>query len=310
MKLEDKDDLGPPRDYVGYGRRGSTTNHWPAGKTVALNIAISYEEGSEKSKVLGDSENEGMVDLCGGFPHSERDLAVESQYEYGSRAGVWRLARLFDRMHVPVTFFAAAVALERNPEVGAWLAESGNDVCAHGWRWEKPYTLTREQEAERIQFAIDSITQTCGAPPAGWYCRYGPSVNTRQLLVENGSFLYDSDSYSDDVPYFTTVAGIKHLVIPYSQLINDGKFVRGTGFSAPEDFTNYAARNLEYLVREQRPVMMSVGLHPRIMGHPARTWALEKFIEYAQSIPEVWITRRLDIAHAWLNSSKEAGAAS
>lgn len=307
--LQDANHLGPKRDYVGYGPDVPDIR-WPGGARIALNIVVSYEEGSEQSKLLGDEANEGMVDLPHGLPHSERDLAVESQYEYGSRVGIWRLTRLFDRLQVPMTVFAAAVAVERNPRFGEWIAASGNDVCAHGWRWEKPSYLTRAQEAERIGWAVESLRRTCGEAPLGWYCRYGPSVNTRELVVENGGFLYDSDSYNDDLPFFTEVSGTQHLVVPYSQLINDGKFIRGTGHGSPEDFVSYARANLDYLVKEDRPAVMSVGLHPRIMGHPARAWALEQFIEYAQQQPDVWITRRIDIAREWLSRASKPAAAS
>lgn len=292
---------GPARDYVGYGRHTPSVT-WPGNARVALNIVISYEEGSEQSKPLGDAENEGMVDLPKGFPDTERDLAVESLYEYGSRVGIWRLARVFDQLQLPVTVFAAAVAIERNPAVGEWIAEAGHDVCAHGWRWEKAYRLTREQERERMDRAVQSLSATCGQAPLGWYCRYGPSVNTRELVVEHGGFLYDSDAYNDDLPYFTNVSGKQHLVVPYSQLINDGKFVRGTGHASPQDFVDYAKRNLDYLVEEgdEHPSIMSVGLHPRIAGHPARAAALRDFLEYAQNNEHVWIASRLDIARTWL----------
>ena len=300
---------GPARDYVGYGRRTPEVS-WPGGARVALNIVVSYEEGSEQSKPLGDAENEGMVDLPKGFPDDTRDLAVESLYEYGSRVGIWRLARVFDQLEVPITMFASAVAVERNPQVGEWIAEAGHDVCAHGWRWEKTYRLTREQEKERMDWAVRSLARTCGTAPLGWYCRYGPSVHTRELVVEHGGFLYDSDAYNDDLPYFTEVNGQRHLVVPYSQLINDGKFVRGTGHAAPEDFLAYARRNLDYLVEEgdRHPSIMSVGLHPRIMGHPARASVLREFLEYAQQNEHVWIARRLDIAESWLDQHGDQAA--
>lgn len=296
--LQDSPLPGPQRDYVGYGRHTPQFT-WPGGAVVALNVVVSYEEGSEQAKPLGDAENEGMVDLPNGMPHEQRDLAVESLYEYGSRAGIWRLARLFDRLEVPITVFAAAVALERNREVADWIGERGHDVCAHGWRWEKVWRLTREQERERIAAAVESLTRTTGAPPPGWYCRYGPSANTRELLVEHGGFTYDADAYNDDLPYRVEVSGRDHLVVPYSQFINDGKFVRGTGYASPDDFTAYGISNLDYLIDEGRPVVMSIGLHPRIMGHPARAAALQRVLEHAQASGKVWVSRRVDIADWW-----------
>jgi allantoinase len=294
---------GPQRDYVGYGRDAPDIT-WPDGARVALNIVVNYEEGSEQMKPLGDTENEGMVDLPKGMPDSQRDLAVESLYEYGSRTGIWRLQRLLDRLEVPVTVFACALAIERNPEVGAWIKEAQHDVCGHGWRWEKPWKLTREQERQRIDWAIQSLTKTCGTSPVGWYCRYGPSVNTRELLVEQGGFLYDSDAYNDDLPYYSNVKGQPHLVVPYSQLINDGKFVRSQGYSSPDDFLQYAKRNLDFLIAEgaERPSMMSIGLHPRLMGHPARASVMCDFLEYAQQCDSVWIARRQDIAQFWMDN--------
>lgn len=300
MRVVEYDVPGPKRDFVGYGR-AARDFEWPDGKRVALNIGVAYEEGAERSKSMGDDVNEGMVDLPKGMPDDQRDLAVESLYEYGSRVGVWRLARMFDALEVPVTVFGAALALERNPQVGEWIAERGHDVCAHGWRWEHPWRLSREEERAAIYRAVQSITATCGTAPTGWYCRYGPSVNTRELLVESGLFLYDSDSYNDDLPYFVDVDGHKHLVVPYSQFINDGKFVRGQGYSSPEDYLAYAKRNLDYLLEEgrERISLMSLGVHCRLMGHPARTSILREFLEYAQTKNEVWIARRVDIADWW-----------
>lgn len=299
-QLCDIDIPGPKRDYLGYGREVPDFT-WPEGNRVALNVIIAYEEGSEYCKPLGDDVNEGMVDLPKGMPDDQRDLAVESLYEYGSRAGIWRLQRVVDQLDVPITLFGSAVALERNPDVGAWVQERGHDVCGHGWRWERAWTLSRDEEKARITRALDSIEKTCGQRPVGWYCRYGPSVNTRELLVESGEFLYDSDAYNDDLPYFTEVAGKRHLVVPYSQLINDGKFVRPQGYSAPEDFFAYAKRNLDFLLKEgdSQPSMMSIGLHPRIMGLPARASILAEFLEYALSQQGVWLARRLDIANWW-----------
>lgn len=301
--LQDMNVPGPRRDYIGYGREGYPKAWTNKGKVV-LNIVVNYEEGSEQMKPLGDHENETFVEFNPLMPDNMRDLAVESVFEYGSRVGIWRLQRLFDELKTPITIFGCAVALERNPEVAAWIKEAGHDVCAHGWRWEKVWNLTREQEKERIEWAVKSIEQTCGQAPQGWYCRYGPSVNTRELLVEHGGFLYDSDAYNDEVPYFTKVKGEQHLVVPYSQTLNDGKFVRPQGYGGANDFLDSLKRTLDYMLEEnvEYPRIMSIGLHPRIIGQPSRISALKEFIQYAQQREDVWIARRLDIAKEFLSN--------
>lgn len=304
MILQDMDVPGPKRDYVGYGRYVPKV-YWPNEARVAINIVINYEEGSERSKPLGDKENEGSAEFPKPLEPELRDLCVESIYEYGSRAGIWRLQRLFDELNVPVSIFGCAVALERNPEVCEWIKEAGHDVVAHGWRWEEVFRLTRDQEREHMKKAIKSIERTCGTRPLGWYCRYGASVNTRELVVEDGGFLYDSDAYNDDLPYFTRVNGHKHLIVPYSLTVNDAKFVLPQGYSSPTDFYDHAKRALDYLWDEgaTHPKMMSIGLHPRQIGQPSRISALKQFIEYAQVKGGIWFARRLDIANWWLKES-------
>lgn len=302
-ELIEMDIKGPKRDYIGYGKKGFTAK-WPNDARVVINIAVNYEEGSEQMKSLGDTENESFVEFTPLMPHHMRDIAVESVFEYGSRVGIWRLQRLFDDLKVPITLFGCAIALERNPEVGAWIKEAGHDVCAHGWRWEKVWNLSREEEKQRIEYAVKSIENSCGVAPKGWYCRYGPSIHTRELLVEHGGFLYDSDAYNDELPYYTTVNKKQHLVVPYSQTLNDGKFVRPQGYGSATDFLDSLKRTLDYLWEEgaTHPKMMSIGLHPRIIGQPYRISALREFIEYAQQKEKVWIARRLDIANHWLDN--------
>ena len=237
-----------------------------------------------------------------------RDLCAESVYEYGSRAGIWRLMRLFDEYDVKVTFYACAVALERNPEVGQWVQEAGHEPCSHGWRWSEHWLFDREQEREHMQWAIESIERTCGERPLGWYCRYGPSVNTRELVVEEGGFVYDADAYNDDLPYFTEVKGQRHLVVPYTLTYNDGRYVLAQGYSGPSDFFDICRRGLDEYRREGEagyPKMMSIGLHPRWVGQAARTNALREFIEYAQEQGDVWFARRIDIARWWLEHHEE-----
>jgi peptidoglycan/xylan/chitin deacetylase (PgdA/CDA1 family) len=236
-----------------------------------------------------------------------RDLCAESVFEYGSRAGIWRVERMLTQYKIPITFFACAVALERNREVGAWLREAGHEPCCHGWRWEEVWRLSRQEEAEHIRLAIDSIKETCGERPLGWYCRYGPSVNTRELIVEEGGFIYDSDAYNDDLPYFVDVKGKQHLVVPYSMTYNDGKFGLLPAYGSPADFLDNLKRGLDQLWDEgaSHPRMMSIGLHPRLIGQASRIHALREFIEYALKKGGVWFCRRIDIARWWLDHHAE-----
>ena len=303
-RLVDQDVQGPGRDLVGYGRRKPRVV-WPDGARVAVNIVVNNEEGSEYSWPAGDARNEGLAEINYVMQPGYRDLCAESVYEFGSRAGVHRLLELFDEYGIKTTFFTAAVALERNPDVAAWLRESGHEACSHGWRWIEHWLLSREEERDHIRWAVESITETCGERPLGWYCRYGPSVNTRELLVEEGGFVYDSDAYNDDLPYFTEVGGRRHLVVPYNSFpYNDVRFVLAQGYSSPADFYDSCRRGLDELWREGdrgHPKMMSIGLHPRLTGQAGRTSALREFIEYALARGGVWFTRRIDIARWWLD---------
>jgi len=288
----------PGRDLVGYGRRPPAVG-WPGGARVAVSLVVNYEEGSERTMPV-DGENETLGEVTRSVG-DHRDLATESVYEYGSRAGVHRLLRLFERHDLRCTFFAAAVALERNPEVCAWLREAGHEVCSHGWRWAEEWRLSREEEAERIRLAVESIERTCGERPVGWYSRWMPSEHTRELLVEEGGFLYDSNAYNDDLPYYVEVAGKRHLVVPYTLTTNDMRFVNGT-LGGPADFFDSCRRALDYLWEEgaECPRMLSIGLHPRWTGQPARASALAEFLEYARAKELVWFARRRDIAEWWL----------
>jgi peptidoglycan/xylan/chitin deacetylase (PgdA/CDA1 family) len=307
MELVDQDVPGPRRHFPGYGRRQPKVV-WPNGAKVAVNLVVNYEEGSEYSKPAGDGRNEGLAEIPYLMDPQYRDLCAESVYEYGSRAGIWRLMRLFDEYDVKVTFYACAVALERNPEVGQWVQEAGHEPCSHGWRWSEHWLFDREQEREHMQWAIESIERTCGERPLGWYCRYGPSVNTRELVVEEGGFVYDADAYNDDLPYFTEVKGQRHLVVPYTLTYNDGRYVLAQGYSGPSDFFDICRRGLDEYRREGEagyPKMMSIGLHPRWVGQAARTNALREFIEYAQEQGDVWFARRIDIARWWLEHHEE-----
>jgi peptidoglycan/xylan/chitin deacetylase (PgdA/CDA1 family) len=288
---------GPARDLVGYGATVPQVT-WPNGANLALNIVVNYEEGSEYSYASGDAENDVLGDSAYRFPPGVRDLAQESMYEYGSRAGIWRLLRLFDEFAIPCTFFGCAVAFEANPAVARVASARGYDLVSHGWRWEEHWRLSEDEERAHIARAVQSFERTWGHRPTGWYCRYGPSVNTRRLVVEEGGFKFDCDAYNDDLPYFTTVAGRRHLVVPYSQTYNDSQ-----GSRNPTEFLDYIRRAYDELWLEGdrgTPRMMSVGLHPRLVGQAARISALREFLDHAVSRGKVWVARRTEIAEWWL----------
>jgi peptidoglycan/xylan/chitin deacetylase (PgdA/CDA1 family) len=288
----------PPRELVGYGEHPPQVE-WENGARVAVQIVVNYEEGSEKTFAMGDGKNDIFYELP--FELDERDLAVESFYEYGSRAGIWRLFRVFDAAGVPVSCFGSAVALERNPDVGRKIAARGDETVGHGYRWSNHFEMTRDDEREAIRLAVASIERTTGARPLGWYCRE-MSVNTRELVVEEGGFLYDSDCYNDDLPYWTRVLGKPHLVVPYGLVVNDVRYVVGTGFGSPDHFFETAKAHLDRLRNDGDDVsrMMSIGLHPRWIGQAGRASALRDFILHAQSRGKVWFARRADIARWWI----------
>ncbi len=290
---------GPPRELVGYGEHPPMVR-WEGEAKVAVNIVVNEEEGSEKTYAMGDGVNDGMYEL----PFEQdltRDLAKESMYEYGSRAGIWRLFRVFDQAGINATIFGAAVAIERNPEVGRKIAARGDDIVGHGYRWSNHFEMTREEEKMAIEAAVASIKRTVGERPLGWYCRE-MSTNTRSLLVEEGGFLYDSDNYSDDLPYWTTVDTKAHLVVPYTLVTNDCRYIMGTGFGSPDDFFAYGKAAIDRLLNDGDDCgrMMTIGVHPRISGHPARSDGLARLIDYAQNLDDVVIMRRLDIANKFI----------
>jgi peptidoglycan/xylan/chitin deacetylase (PgdA/CDA1 family) len=286
---------GPARELVGYGEHPPRVR-WDGDVKVAIQAVVNYEEGSEKTYAMGDNENDGLYELPFAL-EGQRDLAVESMYEYGTRAGIWRLFRVFDNAGIPVTFFAAAVALERNPDVAAKLAKRGDEPAGHGYRWSNHFEMTRDEEREAIKRAIASIQATTGTRPVGWYCRE-MSTNTRALVVEEGGFEYDSDCYNDDLPYWTRIHDKPHLVVPYSLVVNDARYIVGTGYSNPEDFFQTAKATLDRLRNDGDDLgrMMSIGIHPRVSGNPARSDGLARFIEYAQQFSDVAFKRRIDIA--------------
>ncbi len=288
-----------PRDLIGYGA-DRPDPRWPNAARLALNFVMNYEEGSEASILDGDAGPEtGLLEGASGILPGNRDLFAESLYEYGSRVGFWRLMRLFADARLPLTVFACALALERNPPAAAAIVAAGHDICSHGWRWEKHWLLDEASEREHIARAVASLTKTLGARPLGWYCRTGPSMNTRRLVVEEGGFLYDSDCYNDDLPYWDTRFGRPHLVVPYTMDANDSKFTNPAGFANGDEYFTYLRDSFDCLYREGG-AMMSVGLHMRIVGRPGRAQALRRFLAYVQGFDRVWIAPRIDIARHWM----------
>ncbi len=291
---------GPRRDLVGYGAVGPGVV-WPGGARVALSIVVNYEEGSERSLWAGDDSNENLGEWTRSVGEGYRDLGTESVYEYGSRAGIFRLLRLLNSVHMKGTIFAAAMALEKNPEAAEAIRAAGHEVCAHGYRWSEEWTLSREEERERIGLAVESLKRTVGVRPVGWYSRWMASEYTRDLLVEEGGFLYDSNAYNDDLPYYVPVLGTQHLVLPYTLTYNDARYSVGH-FGAPSDFLDYLIRGLDYLWEEgaSDPKMMSVGLHARWSGQAARASVVREFLEYAAKKGDVWFATRREIAEWWM----------
>lgn len=290
------------RDFIGYGQHPPDPQ-WPGGAKIAVNFVMNYEEGSEPSIQDGEGFTEtGLTEAHGlNQVQSGRDLAAEGMFEYGSRVGFWRLMRLFQERGLPMTVFGCALALERNPEAAAAIRASGFDVCSHGWRWVKHFELSEAEEREHIRLAVASLEKSVGHRPDGWYCRYGPSVNTRRLVVEEGGFLYDSDYYGDELPIWKTVQGKPHLVVPYSLTNNDGKYAGWMGTSS--DWFSYIRDAFDMLYEEGargQPRMMSIGLHMRLIGHPARAMGLQRVLDHIASRRDVWITRRVDIAKHWM----------
>ena len=297
------------RDFIGYGANPPDPR-WPNGAKLAVNFVLNYEEGSEYSIADQDGFSEaGLTELPGSaVPRGGRDLAAESMFEYGSRVGFWRLQRLFAERRLPMTVFACALALERNLDAAAAIKAAGHDICCHGWRWVEHFRLSEAEEREHIRLAIESLARVMGERPLGWYCRYGPSVNTRRLLTEAGGFLYDSDSYNDELPYYVLAEGQPHLVVPYTLTTNDVKWGTaniGTG----EDFFVLLRESFDMLYEEGRtaPKMMSVGMHMRLLGHPGRASGLARFLDYVAAKPDVWVCNRIDIARHWLAEHPPGG---
>ncbi len=302
-----------PRDLVGYGRKPPHPQ-WPNGARIAVQFVLNYEEGAENCVLDGDPASETFLsEIVNAQAFPMRHMSMESLYEYGSRAGVWRVLRTFERRQLPLTLFAVANAIRRNPEVAAAFKESGHEIACHGLRWISYQLIDEATERADMATAIALLRDTFGSPPLGWYTGRD-SPNTRRLLVEHGGLLYDSDSYADDLPYWTTVAvgspeeqrDIPHLVVPYTLDTNDMRFATVQGFNSGTQFFEYLKAAFDSLYREgdpsglNAPKMLSVGLHCRIIGRPGRIDALERFLDYVQQHSQVWICRRVEIAQHWV----------
>jgi len=290
-----------PRDLRGYGANPPHPR-WPGGARLALQIVLNYEEGGENCLLHGDSASEAFLSEMVGAEAREgvRHMSMESVYEFGSRVGVWRLKKLFDRYKVPVTVFAVGMAVERYPAPVQALHAAGHEICSHGYRWIDYQYVDGATEREHMRKAIAAITAATGERPLGWYTGRS-SPNTRALVVEEGGFLYDADDYSDELPFWNTQYGDPHLVIPYTLDANDMRFATAQGFNSGAQFLEYLQDSFDVLYAEgaKSPRMMSVGLHCRLSGRPGRFAALEKFIRYARSHDDVWFCRRVDIARHW-----------
>jgi allantoinase len=287
-----------PRDLVGYGATPPEAR-WPGGARVAVQFVINYEEGAENSVLNGDKGSEAFLsDMVGAGSHPARAMAMESLYEYGSRAGFWRLHRLFAERRVPVTVFGVAAALAANPAAVEAMLGTEWEIASHGYRWIDYQYVPEEVERKHIAKAIALHTELTGTRPLGWY-QGRTSPNTARLVVEEGGFLYDADSYADDLPYWDRRHGKPQLIVPYSLDANDMKMVALNGFTEGEQFFRYLRDTFEQL-REEGGRMMSVGLHGRIAGRPARARAVARFVDHVIASGDAWIARRIDIARYWL----------
>jgi allantoinase len=302
-----------PRDLVGYGRRPPGPC-WPGNARIAVQFVLNYEEGAESSVLDGDPGSETFLsEIANAQSFPMRHMSMESLYEYGSRAGVWRVLRAFEQRKLPLTIFAVATAIQRNPEVAAALRQLGHEIACHGLRWLSYQSLDEQTERAHMAAALALLRDIFGTLPAGWYTGRD-SPNTRRLLVEHGGLLYDSDSYADDLPYWTEVktatttgsGSVAHLVVPYTLDTNDMRFATAPGFNSGEHFFAYLKSAFDTLYREgdpdglNAPKMLSVGLHCRIIGRPARIGSLERFLDYVLAHRHVWICRRVEIAQHWL----------
>ena len=286
------------RDLIGYGQTPPAAR-WPRGARIAVQFVINYEEGAENSVLNGDRGSEAFLsDMVGAASHADRAMAMESLYEYGSRAGFWRLHRLFTERQLPVTVFAVAAAMEANPAAVDAMMQAGWEVASHGYRWIDYQQMPADLEAEHIARAIEIHGRLTGQRPLGWY-QGRTSPNTARLIAQEGGFLYDADSYADDLPYYDRRFGRAQLIVPYSLDANDMKMVALNGFTEGDQFCRYLRDTFDHL-RAEGGRMMSVGLHGRIAGRPGRAHAVARFLDHMLAHDDVWVARRIDIARHWL----------
>ena len=287
------------RDLVGYGPKPPNPK-WPGGARIAVQFVLNYEEGGENSVLHGDAASEAFLsEIIGAQPIADaRHMSMESIYEYGSRAGVWRILRLFDEYDAPLTVYGVAMAMERHPQVVDAFLKAGHEIASHGWRWINYQHVPIDLEREHMQRAIEIHRKLTGERPLGWYTGR-TSPNTRRLVVENGGFVYDADDYNDDLPYYDARHGKPQLVVPYTLDANDMRFATAQGFNTGDDFFNYLKDSFDSLYAEGGR-MMSVGLHCRLVGRPGRIASLARFLKYVKSKRKVWVARRIDIARHWL----------
>ena len=301
-----------PRDLAGYGREPPHAR-WPNDARIAVQFVLNYEEGAESSVLHGDAASEQFLsEISGAAAFPARHLSMESIYEYGSRAGVWRILREFERRQLPLTVFGVAMALERNPEVTAAFVELGHEIACHGWRWILYQNIDEATEREHMRIAVESLRRATGTAPVGWYTGRD-SPNTRRLVVEHGGFLYDSDYYGDDLPFWTVVTTADgrsqpHLIVPYTLDTNDMRFATASGFANGQEFYEYLRDAFDVLYAEgaERPKMLSIGMHCRLLGRPGRLASLQRFLDHVARHDRVWICRRADIARHWIEQNPHA----
>ena len=298
-----------PRDLIGYGEHPPHAR-WPGGARVTVQFVLNYEEGAERCILHGDPASEFFLsEMIGAQPiQGMRHMSMESLYEYGSRAGFWRIRRLFDEFRLPLTVFGVAQAMERNPDAVEAMMTSGWEIASHGYRWIDYQHFTLEQERHHIERAIEIHKRLTGERPLGWY-QGRTSPNTARLVAEEGGFVYDADSYADDLPYWSDQHGRPQLVVPYTLEANDMRFTAAQGFNTGEQFFTYLrdAFDALYLEGETAPKMMSVGLHCRVVGKPGRIGALRRFLEHITRHDKVWVARRIDIARHWIATHPYGG---
>ena len=295
-----------PRDLIGYGRNPPPAR-WPGKARIAVQFVLNYEEGGENSVLHGDAGSEQFLsELFAPASYPDRHLSMESIYEYGSRVGVWRFLREFERRGLPMTIFGVAMALQRHPELTQAFSELGHEIACHGWRWIHYQSVDEATEREHMLRGTEIIRQLTGEMPLGWYTGRD-SPNTRRLLVEQGGYLYDSDYYGDDLPFWMEVKKsdgetTPHLVVPYTLDTNDMRFALPQGFSHGDEFFEYLrdAFDVMYAEGEDHPAMMSIGMHCRLLGRPARFKALQRFLDHIEKHDRVWVCRRVDIAKHWI----------